>query len=107
MINKRKKVYVLSFLWIASYLMVWISGYVIMLIDGKATGIYHFPSMMSGFQLFLLFSVIVYFLPLLWTIYKNAKMAKLHSMVCIARVLLFIFSIWSVFVGIATVIHAI
>lgn len=105
--NHRKAAKRISVLWIFSYLLVYIAQFVYIFVEGRQTGSYEFPGLLSGYQIFVFVMVLCYFLPLLFKIRYHAKKADMSKLSTISLVSVIILIVWSVFSSVAMLIHVI
>ena len=84
----------LSILWMVSFVLLGIAEIVRKVNAAMVTSVYRGPAVLSGFQLFILFSVMFYFLPLLFAIHHYARLANSKRAMIIAGVIMLVLSAW-------------
>lgn len=92
--KEKRILYGMTGLWIISYILISILGYVIMFLQGKETGIYEYPGILSEYQLLTIILVAVYFIPLLCKISTVAKRSAHKKIAVISKTGVIFLSIW-------------
>ncbi len=105
--NPKKIMKRLSVLWMTSFALLGIAETVRKVNAAMVTSVYRGPAILSGFQLFILFSVIFYFLPLLLAIHHYARLANSKRVIILVSVIMLVLSVWLVLALIETISAAI
>lgn len=107
MINKEKDskriMKRLSILWVVSFIFLGIAETIRKVKTAMVTSAYTGPAILSGFQLLILFSVMLYFLPLLLVIHHHARLANSKKAIMISGVVMLLLSVWLLLALIETI----
>lgn len=94
-------------LWMASFALLGIAETIRKIKAAMVASVYRGPAILSGFQLFILFSVMFYFLPLLLAILHYARLANSKWTILISGVGILVLLVWLILALIETASAAI
>ena len=99
----RAKAKTLSIIWIASFIILGVISF-IYIIYQRVVNNYNPITMLSGYQLFSLVIMLIYFMPMLLVIRRYSKLAHMTKLRRIAGIAYVFIAIWATFLSIFTVI---
>lgn len=89
--------------WVVSYILLGILSNIYAIYQ-RVVNQYNPIAMLSKYQLFSLFIMIFYFLPLLFYVIRFAKLGGMKKLYRISRIVFLLFSIWSLALFVLTVL---
>ena len=99
----RKKARALSIVWIASYVLLGVISNIYTIYQ-RAVNDYNPITMLSGYQLFSLLVMLIYFMPMLLLVCRYSKLAHMNKLHRVAQIVFVFIAIWTTFLFLLTVI---
>ena len=91
----------LSILWCSVYILVFIGLFAYTFVEGSISGTFEFPGVSSAYQIFLLISVLCFFIPLAILVHRHAKLAGMRKLKGISLAMTIFLTIWALLCGLA------